>query len=88
MTPTGTRQVAAIVAFIAATLVMWLTPNVAHAEYEGREFVTADDIKSVAPYVLSHRMLLNSEAELGGHTSASLLKQITSAVPVPDDRGR
>ena len=60
----------------------------AYAAALGREFVTADDIKSVAPYVLSHRMLLNSEAELGGHTSASLLKQITSAVPVPDDRGR
>ena len=60
----------------------------AFAASQGREFVTADDVKTIAPYVLAHRMLLTSEAELGGHTSASLLKQITSAVPLPEDRGR
>jgi MoxR-like ATPase len=58
----------------------------AFAAARGREFVTADDIKTVAPFVLVHRMLLSSEAELSGHTSASLLKQITDAVPVPDER--
>jgi MoxR-like ATPase len=58
----------------------------AFAASQGREFVTADDVKTIAPYVLGHRMLLTSEAELSGHTGASLLKQITSAVPVPDDR--
>jgi MoxR-like ATPase len=59
----------------------------AYAAAMGREFVTADDVKTMAPYVLAHRMLLSSEAELSGHTSVSLLKQITSAVPVPEERG-
>jgi MoxR-like ATPase len=58
----------------------------AFAASQGRHFVTADDIKTVAPYVLAHRMLLTSEAELAGHSGSSLLKQITSAVPVPEER--
>jgi hypothetical protein len=32
-------------------------------------------------------MLLTAEAELSGHTSESLLKQITTAVPLPEERG-
>ena len=59
----------------------------AFAASRGRGFVVADDIKDVAPYVLGHRMLLTAEAELSGHTSESLLKQITTAVPLPDERG-
>jgi MoxR-like ATPase len=58
----------------------------AYAAAAGREFVTADDIKAMAPYALGHRMLLSSEAEPSGHTAVSLLKQITTAVPVPEDR--
>jgi MoxR-like ATPase len=58
----------------------------AFAAANGRSFVTADDIKRLAPYVLGHRMLLTPEAELQGHTSASLLEQITASVPVPQDR--
>jgi MoxR-like ATPase len=64
-----------------------VTGSQAFAASSGREFVTADDIKIVAPYVLGHRMLLTSEAELAGATAQSLLQQITSAVPLPEDRG-
>jgi hypothetical protein len=32
-------------------------------------------------------MLLTAEAELSGNTADSLLKQITTAVPLPDERG-
>ena len=56
------------------------------AASQGREFVTADDIKVIAPYVLAHRMLVTSEAELAGNSGVTLLKQITSAVPVPEVR--
>ena len=58
----------------------------AFASSQGRAFVTVDDVKAVAPYVLCHRMLLTSEAELSGHTAESLLQQIVSAVPVPQER--
>jgi MoxR-like ATPase len=57
------------------------------AASQGREFVTADDIKKVTPYVLAHRMLLTAEAELSGKTAESLLKQLTDSVPIPDQRG-
>jgi MoxR-like ATPase len=63
-----------------------LTAAQAYAASNGREFVTADDVKAVAPYVLCHRMLLTSEAELSGSTAESLLQQILSAVPLPDAR--
>ncbi len=43
----------------------------AFAASKRREFVTADDVKAVAPYVLGHRMLLTAEAELNGHTAES-----------------
>jgi MoxR-like ATPase len=63
-----------------------VTASQAFAASQGREFVTPDDIKKVSPYVLGHRMLLTSEAELAGATSESLLNQITASVPLPDER--
>jgi MoxR-like ATPase len=57
-----------------------------YAAVNGRFFATVKDIQVLAPYVLAHRLLLTSEAELGGHTAVSLLGQITSAVPVPEER--
>ncbi|HWE57098.1 MAG TPA: MoxR family ATPase [Acidimicrobiales bacterium] len=57
------------------------------AASQGREFVTADDLKTVAPFVLGHRMLLTAEAELNGKTPESLLKQLTDSIPLPDARG-
>jgi MoxR-like ATPase len=54
----------------------------------GRPFVTAQDVKQVAPNVLSHRMILRPEAQLQGHSPEALLDSILSAVPVPQDRVR
>ena len=56
------------------------------AATQGRSFVTADDLKAVAPYVLPHRMVLRPEAELQGRTAADLLDQVLSSVPVPQQR--
>ncbi|WP_261569135.1 AAA family ATPase [Frankia gtarii] len=58
----------------------------AHAAASGRSFVTPEDVKTLAPYVLAHRMLLRPEAELSGATSESLLGGIIASVPVPDQR--
>ena len=54
----------------------------------GRPFVTAQDVKTVAPNVLAHRMILRPEAQLQGHIPEALLDSILSAVPVPQDRSR
>ncbi len=56
------------------------------AATQGRSFVTADDLKAVAPYVLPHRMVLRPEAELQGRTAADLLDQVLDSVPVPQQR--
>jgi len=55
----------------------------AHAAADGRPFVTPDDIKRLAPFVLAHRVLLRPEAELNGTTSQGLLDEILASVPVP-----
>jgi MoxR-like ATPase len=58
----------------------------AYAAAEGRSFVTADDVKAVAPAVLPHRMILRPEAELQGRTADDVLHGILTSVPVPQQR--
>lgn len=58
-----------------------------YAASQGRAFVTADDIKSLAPYVLSHRMLLTADAEIQGRTAHGMISDILEVVPVPHTTG-
>jgi MoxR-like ATPase len=58
----------------------------AYAASVGRPFVTADDIKDLAPLVLSHRMILTPEAELQGRSSLELLTNVLHSLPVPQER--
>lgn len=55
----------------------------AKAFMEGRAFVTPDDVKSVAPDVLRHRLLLTFEAEAQEVTSQQIVTKILSALPTP-----
>ncbi|HHI78878.1 MAG TPA: MoxR family ATPase [Planctomycetes bacterium] len=55
----------------------------AQAFLEGRGYVTPQDVKAVAPYVLGHRMHLTFEAEAEERTSMDLLQEIMDHVPVP-----
>jgi MoxR-like ATPase len=65
-----------------ATLSLFQTSQ-AWAAIQGRDFVLPDDIKFVAPYVLCHRMILSTQAQLRGRTTQELIADIISAVPVP-----
>lgn len=58
----------------------------AWAAAKGRNFVSVDDIKELAPFVLGHRMLLAPEAELQGVTTGELVRRTLDAVPVPTER--
>jgi MoxR-like ATPase len=49
----------------------------------GRAYVTPDDVKSVAPDVLRHRVLITYEAEAEDVTSDQLVTRILDAVPTP-----
>ena len=73
-------------------LVMGTSPRASRALFKaskvraamlGRSFVTPDDVKYLAPYVLTHRILLSSSARLSGKTPEKILKSIIESVPVP-----
>lgn len=56
----------------------------AHALMEGRAYATPDDVLSVAPYTLSHRITLSGDARFAGKTAASVLDDILESVPMPE----
>ena len=58
----------------------------AYAASQGRDFVSVDDVKALAPYVLGHRLLLSPDAELEGTTAPELIAGVLAAVPVPRER--
>ena len=49
----------------------------------GRSFVLPEDIKSMAPAVLRHRIVLSYEAAAEGVTADDLIARILSLMPVP-----
>ncbi len=53
------------------------------ARFEGRDFVTPDDIKSAFMPSLRHRVVLSPSVELEGSTSDDILRQVLSLVEVP-----
>ena len=55
----------------------------AHAFLQGRGFVTPQDVKSVGPDVLRHRVIVSYEAEAEGMTSDDLVQKIFDEVQVP-----
>ena len=55
----------------------------AYALLQGRDFVTPDDIKAVAPYVIHHRIILNAEAEMSGLTPDKVTRTLIDKVEVP-----
>jgi MoxR-like ATPase len=55
----------------------------AWAAIAGRDFVSPDDVRSVALPVLEHRLLLRPESELEGVRAGEVLDRILHEVPVP-----
>ena len=55
----------------------------AWAAIHGRDFVLPDDIKDMAPPVLSHRLIISPQAQLRGRTAPELVSDIVDSVPVP-----
>lgn len=55
----------------------------AMAAINGRDFVTPDDIKKIAPAVLNHRILLTPEREMEGITPDKVVAQIIEAIEIP-----
>ena len=53
------------------------------AAIRGRDFVTPDDVRDVAPPVLRHRLTLRAEAELDGVTHDAVIADILKLTEVP-----
>ncbi|MFD2046691.1 AAA family ATPase [Ornithinibacillus salinisoli] len=54
-----------------------------YAFIKGRDYVLPDDVKYLAPFVLSHRVILNSEAKYDGKTNRELIEEIVKNTFVP-----
>jgi MoxR-like ATPase len=52
----------------------------------GREYVLPDDIQYLARFVLSHRIILKSEAKFEGITAEEIVNRVVARVPVPVQR--
>ena len=55
----------------------------AYALLQGRDFVTPEDIKFVAPYVPQHRLILTAEAEMEGYSPVKVTQRLIDKVEVP-----
>lgn len=55
----------------------------AWAAIHDREFVLPDDVKEMAPYVMTHRLMISPQAQLRGRRLEELVADIVEAVPVP-----
>ena len=55
----------------------------AWAGIQGRDFVIPDDIKTLSPSVLCHRLILSPQAQLRGRKVEALVNDMVSQVPVP-----
>jgi MoxR-like ATPase len=53
------------------------------AAVRGREFVTPDDVKSLALPVLRHRIILKAESEIEGITADDVLRNMLDSIEVP-----
>jgi len=53
------------------------------AAIKGRDFVTPDDIVSIAPPVLRHRIMLTPDKEMEGVSPDEVVKQIIQKIEVP-----
>jgi MoxR-like ATPase len=55
----------------------------AWAAIHGRDFVLPDDVKNMAPHVLTHRLMVSPQAQLRGRLPSQLVNDIVDSIPVP-----
>jgi MoxR-like ATPase len=55
------------------------------AAIHGREFVTPEDVKYLAPYVFGHRIIMKDDYRMGRGSSSSVISNIINSVEVPTE---
>jgi MoxR-like ATPase len=63
------------------TLALYKTAQ-ALAALRGRDYVTPDDVKVMAPLTLPHRLIVKPESQLRGRTAETVLKEILEKTPL------
>lgn len=79
---TRTHQEIELGASPRATLALYQSSQ-AWAAIQGRDFVLPDDVKRMAPHVLTHRLMISPQAQLRGRKPQELVAGIVEMVPVP-----
>lgn len=65
-----------------ATMALYRTCQ-ARAAIAGREFVIPDDVKQMAPHVLTHRLVVNPQTRLRGRAPEDVVREVVNTVSVP-----
>ncbi len=60
-----------------------LTASQAAAAIAGRDFVTPDDVKDAADFVVPHRLIVAPDAEIEGVSARDVMRDVLASVPVP-----
>ena len=56
----------------------------AAAAIRGREYVIPEDVKRLAPLILSHRLVLDTEAEISGREPRDIVEEVVDSVSTPE----
>ncbi|GAA1120314.1 MoxR family ATPase [Arthrobacter flavus] len=56
------------------------------AAAQGRHYVLPDDVKELAPYVWTHRFVMDPEAEFAGATPEAILTRVLADIPAPQQQ--
>jgi MoxR-like ATPase len=81
----GMPELASLISYGASPRAsIWLAmASQAHAFLSGRGYVTPQDVKSMAPDVLRHRIILSYEAEAEGKTTDDIIATLLERIEVP-----
>ena len=66
--------------------IMLLRASRAMAACEERDYVIPDDVKALAPAVLSHRIIVTADSVMSGRAAHAVLTELLAEVPVPIQR--
>ena len=64
------------------TMALYKTAQ-ALAAVRGRDFVIPDDVKELAPVVLTHRIIISPQTRLRGRRPEEVMMEVVNTVPVP-----
>jgi MoxR-like ATPase len=65
-----------------ATMALYRTCQ-ALAAIRGREYVLPDDVKTMAPFVLTHRLIIAAQTRLRGRQPEDIIRDVVGTVAVP-----